>query len=237
MILDIIIVSIVLLFALIGLKRGIAKTIYGLLCLAIAGILAYLCGKLLAEFVYNNYILNSITESVKTSFESSSVNSAKVSENVFTALPGVFSGVLQGMGITQKGFATSIDSASSFTQSATMTVVDNVISPVLISFLSVGFTILMFIIFMLLLKFVIGRKILKLFELPVIKWVNALLGFVLGVGEGILIVFICVLVLRLFSFFSSDPTISKELIDSSYLFSLIYYWDFTSLLSDIPGIK
>ena len=237
MILDIIIVSIVLLFALIGLKRGIAKTIYGLLCLAAAGVLAYLSGKLLAEFVYNNYILSSITESVKSSFESSSVNSSKVSESIFTTLPGVFSAMLAGMGITQKGFATSINSASHFTQSTTMSTVNNIITPVLISFLSVGFTILLFIIFMLILKFVIGRKILKLFKLPVIKWVNALLGFVLGLGEGVLIVIICIIVLKIVSLFSSDPTISKELIDSSYLFSSIYYWDFAQLLSSIPGIK
>lgn len=237
MILDIIIISIVLLFAFIGLKRGIAKTIYGLLCLAVAGILAYLSGKLLAEFVYNNFILSSITESVKTSFEASSVNSGKVSENVFKAMPGIFSAVLAGMGITQKGFATSLDSASDFTQKATMTIVDNVISPVIISFLSVGFITLLFIIFLLLLKFVIGRRILKLFKLPVIKWVNSLLGFAFGLCEGIVIVFIGITVLRIVSFFSSDPTISKELIDSSYVFNSIYYWDFTALLSNIPGIK
>ncbi|MBQ7505344.1 MAG: CvpA family protein [Ruminococcus sp.] len=237
MILDIIIVSVVLMFALIGLKRGIAKTVYGLLCLAAAGILAYLSGKLLAEFVYNNFILSSITDSVKTSFEASSVNSEKVSENVFTALPAIFSGVLAGMGITQKGFASSLDSASDFTQKAAMTTVENVISPVLISFLSVGFIALLFIIFILILKFVIGRKILKLFKLPVIKWVNSLLGFVFGVGEGAVIVFVGITVLRIVSFFSSDPTISKELIDSSHIFSSIYYWDFTVLLSNIPGIK
>lgn len=236
MILDIIIVLIVLLFAFIGLKRGIAKTIYGLLCLAIAGILAYLSGKLLAEFVYNNFILSSITDSVNSTFAASSVNSGKVSEGVFSAIPGVFTALLSGMGINQKGFATSIDSASDLTQNATMTVVDKVISPVLISVLSVGFTILLFIVFMLILKFLIGRKILKLFKLPIIKWVNSLLGFVLGLVEGAVLVIIVITVLSIISFFQSSPVISKELIDSSHIFSLIYNWHFTEILSNIPHL-
>lgn len=236
MILDIIIVLIVLLFAFIGLKRGIAKTIYGLLCLAIAGILAYLSGKLLAEFVYNNFILSSITDSVNSTFAASSVNSGKVSEGVFSAIPGVFTALLSGMGINQKGFATSIDSASDLTQNTTMTVVDKVISPVLISVLSVGFTILLFIVFMLILKFLIGRKILKLFKLPIIKWVNSLLGFVLGLVEGAVLVIIVITVLSIISFFQSSPVISKELIDSSHIFSLIYNWHFTEILSNIPHL-
>lgn len=236
MILDAIIVIIVLFFAFIGLKRGIAKTIYGLLCLAIAGILAYLSGKLLAEFVYNNFILNSITESVNSSFAASSVNSGKVSESVFTAIPGVFTALLSGMGINQKGFASSIDSASDFTKSATMTAVDKVISPVLTSVLSIGFTILLFIVFMLILRFLIGRKILKLFKLPVIKWVNSLLGFVLGLAEGAVLVIIGITVLSAFSFFQNSPVISKELIDSSYIFSLIYNWNFSNIFSNIPKL-
>ena len=237
MILDIIIILFVLLLAFIGLKRGIAKTIYGLLCLALAGFLAYLCGKLLAEFVYNNYILSSITESVKSSFAVSSVNSGKVSENVFSAIPGVFTAVLAGVGVTQNGFATSIDSASDFSQAATMTVVDKVISPVIISFLTVGFIIILFLIFIILLKLVIGRWLLKIFNLPVIKWVNSLLGFVLGLCEGIIIVIIVISILRMVSFFSGNHAVSEELMDSSIVFSSIYNWNFTEVLSDIKFIK
>ena len=223
MIIDIIMTAFVLLLTIIGFKRGIAKTFYGLICLAAAGILAYLAGKLLAEYVYNSFILSSVTESVKSAFESSSVTSGKLSKGVFDSLPGVLAALLGGVGITQKGFASSIESASAATEKATMGVVDKVISPVIISFLSVGFIILLFIIFMLIFRLLIGRKILKLFKLPVIKWVNALLGGILGLGEGLLIVFLFITVVKIASAFSSAPIISEDLINSSYLFIILSF--------------
>lgn len=236
MVLDIILVAFVALLGIIGLKRGIARTIYGIICLAVAGVLAYMCGKLLAEFVYNNFILNSITESVKTSFESASVNSGKLSEGIFKSIPGVLTAMLGSFGVTQKGFTTSLDSLNNISQNATLTVVDKVITPVIISILSVGFIILLFIIFLLILKFLIGRHLLKLFNLPVVKWVNAVLGFVFGIGEGVVIVFLAITLYRILTFFSADSIIPTELINSSYLFNSIYYWDFTGVISNITGL-
>lgn len=236
MVLDIIIIVFVLMLAFIGMKRGIARTIYGIICLALAGVLAYLGGKALAEFVYNNFILDSITESVKTTFSSSLVNSSKLSEGVFGSIPAFLSGILMSLGITQKGFASTLDTASNLSQTATLTAVNKVISPVIISVISVAFIILFFIIFMLLLKLVIGRHLLKLFKLPVIKWVNSLLGGILGFGEGVLLVILAIFALKIFMFFSQDPFISQELIDSSYIFKSVYNWDFIASISNIIGL-
>ncbi|MCR5652272.1 MAG: CvpA family protein [Ruminococcus sp.] len=235
MLLDIIIIAIVLLLTLIGLKRGIAKTLYGIICLAVAVILAYMAAKLLSEYVYNSFILKSVTESVRASFESSAVTSSKVSKGIFDSLPGVLAGLLNGVGITQKGFASSMDSMSATTQRATLAVVDKVISPVIISFLSVVFFILLFIIIMLFFKLLIGRRILKLFKLPIIRWINALLGGVFGLCEGILLVFLFIAIIKIVSVFSASPIISQDMINSSYLFKAVYYWDLTALVSNITG--
>ncbi|MBR1730994.1 MAG: CvpA family protein [Ruminococcus sp.] len=222
MILDITIVVFVLLLAFIGLKRGIAKTLYGVICIAAAGILAYLGGRLLAELIYNNLILKSITESIKTSFESAAVSSGNVSNGIFDSIPNFLSGILISLGITQKGFATTLDTASDFSQKAATAAVDKVISPVIISVLSFFIIILLFIIIFLILKFVVGRQILKIFKLPVINWINSLLGFIFGFCEGALIVFIVITIIRISAFFADSSFISKELIDSSLLFNSIY---------------
>ena len=235
MILDIIIVAFVLLFTVIGLKRGIAKTLFGIICIAAAGILAYIAGKYLAEYVYNTFILKSINESIKASFELDPISSGRISEGVFDSIPGVLTGLLGSIGITQQGFATSIKSASQITEKAVLAAVDDVISPMLITFMSIGFIILLYIIFWLILKLVVGKKLLKLFELPVIRWLNALLGGILGLGEGVLLVFLAAIVIRLAAYFSTGTVIPKEMIDSSYLFKSIYYWDYTVLISTLTG--
>ena len=233
MILDIIIASFVLILTIIGFKRGIAKTFYGIICLAAAGILAYMAGKLIAEYVYNHFILSSITESIETSFKSSVVSPDKLSKGIFDSLPKVLTALLSGIGLTQKGFASSIDSSSAMTEKTALSFVNKLISPVIISFLTVGFIILLFVIFMLILRLVIGRRILKLFKLPFIRWVNAFFGGILGLTEGVIIVFLVITVLRMAAGFSSGTMISKELLDSSYLFSSIYYWDFIVLITNI----
>lgn len=235
MILDIIIIAVIIFMAVIGLKRGIAKTLYGIICLIVAGFLAYLGGRLIAEAIYNTFILNPITDSIKTSFGSATVNSSKLSSGVFSVIPGVLTGVLDSNGITQKGFALMLDSASVSTENAALNVVNDVISPVLISFISIGIIILLFIILLLLFKLVLGRYILKLFRLPVIKQINAVAGAVFGIIEGVVIVVLIIVLIKTGSTFSSSSFISKELIDSSSLFSTLYNWSFTGFLSDFTG--
>ena len=58
MILDIIMIAIVALFLFIGLRRGIAKTLYGLASIVLSGILAYFSGRFFANLLYKNLIYN-----------------------------------------------------------------------------------------------------------------------------------------------------------------------------------
>lgn len=230
MILDIIIIGIIALMTIIGYKRGIVKSLYGLIILAAAGFLAYLCGKLLAEFIYDNYIYSAITDSVNESFESSKVNSSAVSANVFDSMPDFIANLLSGFGITQKGFSTTLNSASDFSQNAVLVAVERVIKPIIISAISVFMTIILFILFILLFK-LLGRYFLKLFEAPVIRSINALLGGVLGLCEGVLIVLLVIIIIRISASFTKSVIISKDLIDSSFIFKNVYNLDFLSFLT------
>jgi uncharacterized membrane protein required for colicin V production len=229
MILDIVIVAFILLLMIIGIKRGIVKTLYGLIIIALAGFLAYLCGKLVAEFIYDNYILTSITDSVSSSFESSKASTGVVSNNIFESIPDFLSNILIGFGVTQRGFASTLSEATEFTQKATLTTVDTVIKPILISAISVFAIIILFILFFILLK-LLGRYLLKIFKLPIIKQINGLLGGLLGIVEGLLIIMIFIIISKASASFSNSTFISKELIDSSFLFKYLYYLDLAVLV-------
>lgn len=231
MVLDIIIIAVIVFTAIIGFKRGIVKTVYGILCLIVAGVLACLGGRLIAEAVYNNFILNSITESIKSSFESATVNSSQISQGVFNSIPGFLGSVLESQGINQKGFSSFLDSASVHSEKAAVAAVNKVISPVIISFLSAIFIFILFVLLLLLFKLVIGRFIIRIVRLPVLKQINAVLGAVFGICEGVIIVILAIILIKMGTTFSENSLISKGLIDSSYLFNSVYNWDFIHLLS------
>lgn len=234
MVLDIIIVAVIVLMTILGYKRGIVNSLYGLIVIAAAGFLSYLCGRILAELIYNNFILSSITDSVSNSFGNSKTTADSVSTNLFGALPDYLSNILIGFGVTQKGFTTTLESASDFSQNAVLAAVDKVIKPIVVSAISVFIIIILFILFVILLK-ILGRYILKIFKLPGIRWLNSLFGGVFGFAEGALIVFIFVVILKIASAFSNSLFISKEMIDSSHIFKALYYMDFMSFVSNING--
>ena len=94
------------------------------------------------------------------------------------------------------------------------------------------FIILLFIVFKLLIR-LLSKVILKLFELPVIRVVNRLLGGAFGLCEGLLLIYAAILVIRIIYPFIENPLITEEMINSSFLFKSIYNLGFTTLISDV----
>ncbi len=230
MILDISMILLVALFMIIGTKRGIAKTLYGLASIVLSGIIAYLAGRFFANLLYKNVILKSISDSVTKSVSETTAGSEKIAESVFKDLPDFFSGLLNSFGITENTISSAVDAKA--TSQAITSAVDSVIAPILISIFSAIFILALFLIVLLLFK-LLGHHVLKLFELPIIRTVNSIFGGVFGLCEGVAIVFAAVMILRIILPCFDKPFISPELINSSYVFKLVYHSDFISLISDV----
>ena len=64
MILDIILIAIAAVLVIIGIRRGIARTLLNLLSVAVSGVLAYFVSKIAANWVYSSYISQTVTKSV-----------------------------------------------------------------------------------------------------------------------------------------------------------------------------
>ena len=230
MILDIIMIAIVALFLFIGLRRGIAKTLYGLASIVLSGILAYFSGRFFANLLYKNLIYKSISEGVTNAVSNTAHSSESVAQGVLDGIPDFFSGILSMFGISGKTLSTSIDVKSS--SEAITSSINSVVAPIIVSVFSALFIIVLFLIFLLLFK-LLGRHILRLFELPVIRWINAFLGGVFGLGEGIVLVFAAIIVLRMVLPLCEHPFITNDMINSSYLFKTIYNSGFASLITNV----
>lgn len=234
MILDIIIVAFIAILVIVGIKRGIAATLLNLLSVAAAGLLAYIGSKLVAGWIYSAFISRTVTESVSETVSNSAQNAEIISQEAIDNLPDFIKGLLSAFGIQTDAFNDSAAQAVQNNSDALAKTVDDTISPVVISVLSVVLLVVMFIVFLIICKF-IARRLVRLFDLPVISAVNRLLGGTLGFLEGAAICLVAILACRVLLPYTAEPLITPEMIDQSIIFKAVYYSDFMNSAAMIFG--
>ena len=230
MILDFIIIAVVAIAAVIGYRRGLAKTVFAFAGTLLAMVAAYLTARYLANFIYKSFIISAVSESVQSSFSQTVTSADSVASDALESLPAFFSGILGFFGVNGVSLGSAIDVKS--TAEGVTGAMNSVLAPVLISVMTVAFIILLFIIFKLLIR-LLSKVILKIFELPVIRVVNRILGGVFGLCEGLLLIYAAILIIRIIFPYIDAPLITEELINSSFLFKTIYNLGFTTVISDV----
>lgn len=234
MILDIILIAIAAVLVIIGIRRGIARTLLNLLSVAVSGVLAYFVSKIAANWVYSSYISQTVTKSVTDTVSGSARNAEIISQEAIDQLPEFIKALLRAFGIQPDSFAGSAAKAATESSGAIAQTVDNTIAPVVTAVLSVLSFVLLFVILLIVCKF-ISRKLVHVFELPVINSLNRLLGGVLGLLEGAAICYIGILVCRIILPLSAQPIITPEMIDASVVFKAMYYSDFINAVALVFG--
>ncbi len=232
MILDIVLVGAVTLLIIIGAVRGIARTLYNLLSVFLSGILAYFAGKASAGWIFDNFIAASIEKSVTDSIANTAQSAGNAVQNAIDGLPDYVTGILEMFGINTDSLAGSVGGAADSSADVITKAIVGAIAPTMTAVLSVFLLVVLFIILILIFK-LLSRKFLKLFELPIIRSVNKLLGGALGMCEGIIVCYIFILVCRIILPFSQEPFIPPEMIESSIIFRTVYYSDFLNTVSQL----
>ena len=117
-----------------------------------------------------------------------------------------------------------------FGSSAVSAVEEVVMTPV-VGIISIVFFVILFIILLFLLKKVFGG-IAKLFRLPLIRVVDSALGFVLGLVEGLLAVYILAFALKLIIPLTGGELfiINEAYVSESMFFSLFYFGGLNSII-------
>lgn len=225
MILDIISLIIVLIFTVIGVKTGSAKAICRLLSVVCSFLLAVFLSHFLAELVYNAFIKQTIIENISKVINDSALTTAsEKASQFFASFPTVFSNSLSYFGVTEAKVSSMFDtSAVSSIESVIMTPVVGLISIILF--------VILFVILLFVLKKVFGG-ISKIFRLPLIRVVDSVFGFVLGLVEGIFVVYLLALATKLIIPLTGGDLyiLNEAYVADSMLFSLLYFGDLSTLV-------
>lgn len=209
MIVDIIIIAIVVLFVIIGVKRGLAKTILNLAGLVLTAVSAYYISSFLSQLFYDMFIKQTVITNTQQIIEQNGIDYAV--SNCLEAVPqwvnGIISFIVGAFGISLNEFQNQITVPANISSSASQ-VIESVLAPVVTSVLSIILVIILFIIILIIVKKLV-KLVLRIFNIPVIKQINQFLGGIVGLAEGLLIVFIAVNIISMVAGFSNPDLLSN----------------------------
>lgn len=192
MISNFLIPAVILLFVLLGIWRGAAKTLLNLAALAVSSVIAHLLSSAIAEAVYNHFIRQTVISNLEGCItqqgeQFAAQNSVQALPEGMQSLLGSFTGLF---GVSpeqvQGRLVPSTQQTSQLAQA-----IEKPLGDLCVCVLTVLLSFVLFFIFMIVFKLVI-RFVLGFFRLPFIRQVNKILGGVLGVVEGLLFAFVLV---------------------------------------------
>lgn len=212
MIANIIIIATIVLFIIIGIKRGIAKTLLNLAGLIFTAITAYYLSSFLAQLIYDNFLKQTIISNLEQIIEQQGIEYAVL--NCFDAVPIFITAILSlifGLfGVSLEEFQKNM----SFSKDVSLSLAENIeasLSSTVTTVLAIILIILLFIIILILVKKII-KLALKIFEIPVIKQINKLLGGLLGAVEGIVFLWFAINI-----FYAIMSFINPVMLDNSFI--------------------
>ncbi len=225
MILDILCLIIIIVFAIIGIKTGAAKVIFRLLSVVCAFVFALFLSHFLAELVYNVFIKQTIIDNVSKVISDTALSTAsEKAAELLNSLPALLSNSLDYFGVTESKIT------DMFSTSAVTGIEGAIMTPV-VGVISIVFFIILFLLLLFVFKKLFGG-ISKIFRLPFIRVIDSVIGFALGILEGILIICILAFALKLIIPLTGGSIyiINEAYIRESYIFSLFYFGGFNSLV-------
>lgn len=187
-VLDLIVIAIVAFVIWRSAKHGFVRTIIELIGYVLAFYIAVTFSGPLAESAYTHFVEPSIQKQVEQVVtDTIGQSAADASSQIWENLPeSVVNGAAK-FGITQGGLTESLQSnMQGGSPKIAEAITDYVAKPVVVSALKALFTILLFLICLMLIR-LLARVVNKAFELPLIGKVNHALGGILGIFKGVLI--------------------------------------------------
>ena len=214
---DIVIIVIFVIMTFSGIRKGLIKSLADFLGAVIAAILASSVAVWVSEWIFNSFIRQGIYDRVSETLKKEETREAVSS--VFETLPDFFVDMLSQKGINEITVATQAvgtkDDISNF--------VVNAISPVFILMVQFFAMILLFILFLILIRFV-ASIVTKLFSIPILAQLNALLGGVFGFLFSVIITWLAISLLMVaIGTFDQETALNIEnAVNNSYLAKYIF---------------
>ena len=211
MIFEYIVIATIVIFAIIGFKRGIASVILNIFGFIASVFLSVTFAEPLSKLIYSSAIKPAFLENIEQLIESNGIEGAL--DNYLLALPRWVNNIISPLyGIFGYEPNKQLNSGNFLEASAyeVTNLIERFVGQAVIDTFSFLLQIILFFIVFLIFKTIL-KHFLVIFKIPIIAQLNALFGAVLGAVEGFIIAFI---VTNLFEMFviSANPTFLEDII-------------------------
>ena len=238
--LDIGVIIIVILTIIVCFKRGFAKTVLGLLSNIVSIVGAFVLGTSLSDLIYSGLIKDNIIESLSSSINSNLSTSTSSVSGQASELPDYVNSILSLFGYSADTVNKNIDTMVETQSNNIASAVESAIGPVITAILSFFLVIILFII----LRFItakISKLIAGVMEVPVLHTVNRVLGGLVGILDGLVVVYFLTAIVIIVVPIVTGGAISYfefgVMAEDTMLFKLFYDYNIvTGILNSIPSI-
>jgi len=217
---DVILCAIILLCILFGFHRGFVKSFVEFIGYFVAMIAAVVLSSTLSVFVYQALLRDMLIKKISTAISTSAALPAEQKvQAIMQALPSFVTNGMGYHGVTAKSLSETVSTSAT----AAAPKVADMISPVIIGLTKVIFTVILFILFLMVVRF-LAKALNSVFKLPLLHQLNSVLGGVFGLFKGLIIVFLlCALVQFVAPLMPGKNLESvQQTVNSSYVFKTIY---------------
>lgn len=213
MVADITIIAVISVLAFIGIKRGIAVTVLNILGIIVTAAAAFYLSGIISDFIYDTFLQESVTENLQQII---SLNGEKYAvENCLDSLPDWLNSFVSG---AYNMFGAQVSDAGSAVVTTGIGFIEGMVKVAVTKVFDVVAFVILGILIYIIVKIII-HHLLKLFKLPLINGINKFLGGILGVFEGMVLMFIAV---NIFSFCvgKSNVDFINDYITSGFIFNI-----------------
>lgn len=232
MIFDVFVILVFIISVIINIRRGAA----GALARFIASIIAYFAAAALGEWIaqgaYEIFVRPAIEKAVSGAVANAGTQAA---DSVVSALPSWLTGLLN---LSAEELTNTFSDPISNVSGTVTTAVNDAVKPVACGILTFFITILVFMILMILLRWIVVKPLVRLFRFPGLNVLNRIGGAVIGVVGAFLLVCMTAYLIKLIlvNVGSNSSWFNESTINNSFIFYHFYSGNiFTWISSLISG--
>ena len=221
--LDLIIAVVCVLFVAIGAHRGFIRSAAHFLGAVVAASFAGILGGPVAQWLFDMLFRPALVERIGESLiELGNGDTYTMVQGVFASLPDFLIRALESGGVT----AASVTEAMAAQAGQAADLVASALAPVFVGFLKVLVVIVLFCLFMVLVR-VVSNLLAAAFRLPVLNAVDGLLGGVFGLFLAVVSIWIVLAAVHVFTpMLAADAQAQVETaLRQSYLTGLVVHWN------------
>lgn len=220
---DLVFVGVCVVFVAIGAHRGFIRSAAHFLGAVISACLAALLGGAVAQWIFDTLFRPALVERIGESLSSlGNGDTYTAVQGVLATLPDFVLRALTDAGVT----AASITEALSGQSGQASEMIADSLSPVFVGFLKVLAVIVLFSLFMIVVR-IVANALSTAFRLPILSAVNGLLGGVFGLMLAVVSIWIVLAAIRVFTpMLAADTQAQVETaLRQSYVAGMMVHWN------------